>query len=315
MIAGFVRCGFTAVIAAITLNGNAAAQWERHTLMSVDDSRDGIVRLSFRDGSSVELSVVVPRSISEQRLHSVLLAKQHVFFSHAEYPQLSFVFDQETRQHVEVSTLLVAHGLALSLSNHPRASSFEAAKRLAQSTRVGLWGNNCMSSERATRTSTLTPGHRASAIWNQVAEETGVSSKLLFAIALRESGRNGQPHPWTINVRGVGHYFSSKAEAVSFASKLLKNGEELFDVGFMQVNWRWHKHRFNSIEDSFDQLVNVRAGADILLEEYGRTRSVVRAVARYHRGSAELDSLGQNYVAGVRRNMVKLASISTKSNP
>ena len=66
-----------------------------------------------------------------------------------------------------------------------------------------------------------------------------IPTGLLFAIAQTESGRklgNGKgsaPWPWTINVQGKSMYFSTKAEAITEVSRVLKQGIRNIDIGCM----------------------------------------------------------------------------------
>ncbi len=133
-----------------------------------------------------------------------------------------------------------------------------------------------------------------------VAEEKRVPTKLFYAIVLNESRSRVSslkknkllPWPWTVNYKGIGHYFKSREKAYMFASSLLNNGDKNFDVGLGQMNWRWHEGRFNGLWEAFDPYTNLSAAAKHFREQYDRPEcnSWELAVGCYHRpGQSEVD--------------------------
>lgn len=122
--------------------------------------------------------------------------------------------------------------------------------------------------------------------YRQVAAEYAIPPALLYAIALTESEDNFQgvarPWPWTINHAGKGTYFKTRQDAYQYAQKLVEQGVTSFDIGLMQVNWRWHKQRFPSLWDAFDPYLNLHAAAQILIEQYTARGSFEEAVGAYH---------------------------------
>jgi len=130
---------------------------------------------------------------------------------------------------------------------------------------------------------------RVPVAFHQVALEYDVPAGILFAIALTESGRktaNGQmlPYPWAMNVDGKALYFVSRQEADTHLDRLLAAGEKP-DIGLMQVNWRYHRHKLGDIRQAFDPWLNLRAGATVLREAYRATGDWWTAVRRYHSGT------------------------------
>ena len=109
---------------------------------------------------------------------------------------------------------------------------------------------------------------------------------LLRAISLVETGRRirgaREAWPWTINLEGKGHWFDSYPEALAFARKALKQGRTSFDVGCMQINYRWHSKRFDSLEQMFDPRANADYAARYLIELKGETGSWEKASGYYH---------------------------------
>ena len=126
-------------------------------------------------------------------------------------------------------------------------------------------------------------------VFEKVGLEKNIDPHLLYAVALAESAyspvknaRGAAPYPWTLRLPNKPIYAPSKAHATEELFKVLKYTSSV-DVGLMQINWRWHKHRVKRPEDLLDPLTNVRIGADILLENIRRSPSdLVAALGRYH---------------------------------
>jgi len=68
----------------------------------------------------------------------------------------------------------------------------------------------------------------------------------------RKSGGRMRPFPWAINREGKGYWFKSREEALAFAEDSVRQGRQSFDVGCVQINYRWHGHAFPSLNDMFD---------------------------------------------------------------
>lgn len=129
-----------------------------------------------------------------------------------------------------------------------------------------------------------------------------IPSHLLSAIAATESGRYHKglklalPWPWTINAEGQGHYFNSKAEAVSAVRRLQAQGVKSIDIGCMQVNLVHHANAFASLEEAFDPERNVAYAASFLRTLYEENRSWKTAAAYYH---SRTPSRGTDYAGKV----------------
>lgn len=119
-------------------------------------------------------------------------------------------------------------------------------------------------------------------VFAQVAHEKAVSSRLLYAIALAESGRGGAPWPWTLNVEGRSLYFADRQAAHTALVGFLRRGFRSIDVGYMQVNLLHNGARFADTWAALDPHRNVSVAADILRENYLEASDVSRAVAHYH---------------------------------
>lgn len=125
---------------------------------------------------------------------------------------------------------------------------------------------------------------------DQVAREQNVPSELFYAIILAESRSSTQEGlrawPWTINLKGHPHFFQTREEAYSFADTLVAEGTTLFDIGIAQVNWHWHKSKFNyDLWSAFDPYTNLTAAARHFREQYERPECNEwdKAVGCYHR--------------------------------
>ncbi len=126
-------------------------------------------------------------------------------------------------------------------------------------------------------------------VFEQVGQEKNIDPHLLYAIALAESAyspvknaRGAAPYPWTLRLPNKPIYATSKMHAKEELFGILKYTSSV-DVGLMQINWRWHKHRVKRPEDLLDPLTNVRIGADILLENFRRSPTdLVAALGHYH---------------------------------
>lgn len=147
------------------------------------------------------------------------------------------------------------------------------------------------------------------AMYRMVAAESQVPAKLFYALILNESksqtssGNTVRPWPWTINHRGTPHYFQSRQDAYEFAVSLVDMGDNSFDVGLGQMNWRWHSQRFNSLWEALDPYTNLSSSAAFLREQYERPQcgSWEKAVGCYHRpGQREIDlRISQKYTKRV----------------
>ena len=100
-----------------------------------------------------------------------------------------------------------------------------------------------------------------------VSGESGVPKHTLKAVCTHESesyykGKR-QPWPWTLNVGGKGIWFKSRSAAVAYAELELLGGTNpvKLDVGMCQINWFWHREKFNSINSLINPAANIRYAA------------------------------------------------------
>lgn len=120
----------------------------------------------------------------------------------------------------------------------------------------------------------------------RAAAATGVPSSLLLCIALVESGRSTpqgiQPWPWAVNVGGNSRYFANKREALEHLKRRLSQGITNIDVGTMQLNIKWHRQGFTTLEAMLDPHCNALYAARFLKRLRGQHGSWAKAVAAYH---------------------------------
>lgn len=124
------------------------------------------------------------------------------------------------------------------------------------------------------------------------ARRGGVPAQVLHAISLTETGRNQngrmRPWPWAINREGKSHWFSNRADALAFAKQSLLDGRRSFDVGCVQINFRWHGHAFPSIDDMFDPEWTATYAAQFLRNLYEERGNWSEAAGAYHSLTPEL---------------------------
>lgn len=127
------------------------------------------------------------------------------------------------------------------------------------------------------------------------ARRGGVPVEILHAIALTETGRSAggrlRPWPWAINREGEGFWFDSREEALAFARESVAAGRPSFDVGCVQINYRWHGHAFPSIEAMLDPQWTATYAAQFLRSLYEERGSWSEAAGAYHSLTPELARL------------------------
>lgn len=130
------------------------------------------------------------------------------------------------------------------------------------------------------------PGDMCWAAIDKAAESYQAPRALMRAMGLVESGRGSgakrAPWPWTINIAGKSKYFKSKSQAIGFAKAALARGERSFDVGCLQINYRWHAEAFTDLEEMFDPAANADYAARFLTELKEETGDWLKASGYYH---------------------------------
>jgi soluble lytic murein transglycosylase-like protein len=146
--------------------------------------------------------------------------------------------------------------------------------------------------------------------WETYAAKYDLSVQLLYAIALKESGKtvDGEfkPHPYAIGI-GVhksldqlshqGLYFDSKEEAVYALQELLKAGYLNLGLGMMQINIMANPDIVENYADLFEPEINIQAAGKII-EYCKRFGTVDRLLSCYSHGNPNAEG-GKRYAATV----------------
>jgi hypothetical protein len=149
-----------------------------------------------------------------------------------------------------------------------------------------------------------------------------IPSNFLYLISLVESGRWDeklkmlQPWPWTANVNGEAKFFNNKREMLISLKKYIASGETRIDIGCSQINYRYHKKHFSSLEQMINPHYNVGYAAQLLSKISRKTKDWSKAVGLYHSYNPIYNTV---YVKKVRdrvknSNNLQLALNSVKNN-
>lgn len=125
----------------------------------------------------------------------------------------------------------------------------------------------------------------------------GVPPYMLQAIALTESGREGSPYPWAMNIQGRAYYASGPQEIQTIVDRYGSNAS--IDIGCAQVNLKFHGFRFADWRSLIDPQTNADYAAYHLMELRREMGSWNRAVSAYH---SRTPWRGANYACAVSRN-------------
>jgi soluble lytic murein transglycosylase-like protein len=105
-----------------------------------------------------------------------------------------------------------------------------------------------------------------------------IPAGLLGAIASVESGF----HPYALNDGTQGFFPEHLSDAKDRIASWLHQDRTSFDVGCMQLNFRWHGKYFSSPEEMLLPRANVRYAAGFLVSLYRSHGSWHKAVRAYH---------------------------------
>lgn len=115
---------------------------------------------------------------------------------------------------------------------------------------------------------------------------------------------------WTLNIEGKAYRFTHRRSMLAKLNQAVQDKQSV-DIGIMQINWRWHKHRFNSLKPALDPYTNLKTGAEILVEQYQVTGDWWLAVGRYHSPAQTKNSIkrAKQYRQRVRRHWLRIKKI------
>lgn len=146
----------------------------------------------------------------------------------------------------------------------------------------------------------------------RAARDQGIPLDVLRAITRTETGRSGknglQPWPWTVNMEGAGKWFDTQAEAKRYVDAHFKRGARSFDVGCFQINYRWHGHAFETVDQMFDPVINAQYAARFLMELYAEFGDWSKAAGAFH---SRTPQFANRYATRFDRIRAGLAPVST----
>ena len=112
---------------------------------------------------------------------------------------------------------------------------------------------------------------------------------LLYAVALTESAKyigSGKikASPYAFNSPEGAKYMQSKEKAKAYMKHLTsKYKNSQIDVGAMQLNLKWNKHRVDDIEDLLDPRTNLKVACSVLNETIKSSPDDLEiGIGRYH---------------------------------
>ncbi len=122
----------------------------------------------------------------------------------------------------------------------------------------------------------------------------GLPENILLSISRVESGYQKvdgvtRAWPWTLNAGGDSAYFQTREAALRSLNSRIKKGVTNIDVGCMQLNYRWHKKFFKSLNDMISPTKNVDYGARFLKKLHQRHGSWEKAVKYYHSSKSKFN--------------------------
>jgi hypothetical protein len=110
---------------------------------------------------------------------------------------------------------------------------------------------------------------------SDVEAEYNIPSGLLSSIAKTESNLE----PYALNISGRSMRFQDKDAALQAIHQSLDKGITNIDIGVAQVNYKWHQHNFNNLEDMLLPKSNIKYAAKLLSklkQEHGDWHKAIR---------------------------------------
>lgn len=117
---------------------------------------------------------------------------------------------------------------------------------------------------------------------SQTEARRNIPRGLLMAIAMTESGLNGSPNPYAMNIAGRSYFASSGQDMANVISSNWSRGVTSIDVGCMQINLKYHGMKFSRLTDLLHSPTNVEYGASFLIALAVEAGSWKDAVMSYH---------------------------------
>lgn len=120
------------------------------------------------------------------------------------------------------------------------------------------------------------------------AQQAGIPSVVLYAIALQESGtwlnERLVPWPWTLNIAGRAYRYAHQAAACSGLQQALQHTSPTrIDAGLGQINLGHQQQRYQHPCELLDPYRNLAIAAEILREQHTPGQDWLITIGRYHR--------------------------------
>lgn len=136
--------------------------------------------------------------------------------------------------------------------------------------------------------------------WFKYAKVADVSPQVLYAVALKESGKlineRFLPSPFAIGVgvqKSIGQmehisiYPETKEEAQAVLNQLIATGHTNLGIGLMQISWLYHHDKVNTVFDLLNTETNLRVAAKILKACKKRNITDFNALSCYSYGEGD----------------------------
>ncbi|WP_454868434.1 lytic transglycosylase domain-containing protein [Pseudomonas farris] len=143
------------------------------------------------------------------------------------------------------------------------------------------------------------------------ARNAGIPSNILFAVALQESGitlrSQRLPWPWTLNIAGAAHYYSTRSDAcLGLLQAMKRHPATRIDAGLAQINLGYQKRFYHFPCEVLSPPRNLAIAATLLREHYRIGESWLDAAGRFHRPAG--GPLAARYRLSVNHHMTRLES-------
>ncbi|CAK0753173.1 Lytic transglycosylase domain-containing protein [Azospirillaceae bacterium] len=136
----------------------------------------------------------------------------------------------------------------------------------------------------------------------QVEQRLHIPSGLLLAIALVESGQDGEPQPYAISVGNRSHFAQDAHGALRLIQDRNGGMRSNVYVGCMQLSLTHHHKNFKPVERIVDPEANVLYAGKLLVRLHGEVGTWKAAVARYNGASPQH---AQAYLCRVWQHLVE----------
>lgn len=120
---------------------------------------------------------------------------------------------------------------------------------------------------------------------------------ILTNIASKESSLR----PYTINVKGKGYYLKNKQDALKIVKEQINKSNYNFDVGCMQLNYKWFRPEFKNNEQMISPEANIEVAFNHI-KQLAKTNTMVQAMVKYHSYNHKLQ---EKYRKGLRKEVNK----------